>query len=115
MPLDLDDIPVFVKAGAFVPMIEPIQNTDRYDPCRLTVHFYADESVRSSAGQFYDDDGKTPGAVEKKQFELLRFRSERDAGNWCSISTANATTIPAGPKPASCGSSSMASPPNPPP
>lgn len=80
VPVDLDDIPVFVKAGSFVPMIEPVPNTDQYDPSRLSVHFYADESVAASAGQFYDDDGKTPGAVEKQQFELLRFRSEREAG-----------------------------------
>lgn len=80
VPVALDDIPVFVKAGAFVPMIEPVQNTDQYDPANLQVHFYADESVRESTGQFYDDDGQTPGAVEKKQYELLRFRSERDAG-----------------------------------
>lgn len=70
-------IPVFVKAGAFVPMIAPIPSTAQYDPARLDVHFYADASVASSAGQCYDDDGRTPGAVAQKQFELLRFRSER--------------------------------------
>ena len=70
-------IPVFVRAGAFVPMIAPIQSTAQYDPARLDVHFYADESVAQSFGQFYDDDGRTPDAVAKKQYELLRFRSER--------------------------------------
>ena len=79
VPLTLDDIPVFVKAGAFVPMIAPIQSTARYDPRRLQVHFYADPSVAASSGQCYDDDGQTPDAIAKKQYELLRFRSERHA------------------------------------
>lgn len=70
-------IPVFVKAGAFVPMIAPIPSTAQYDPARLDVHFYADASVAESSGHCYDDDGRSPGAVAQKQFELLRFRSER--------------------------------------
>ena len=71
-----------ILAGVFasatvVPMIAPIPSTAQYDPARLDVHFYADESVAQSFGQFYDDDGRTPDAVAKKQYELLRFRSER--------------------------------------
>lgn len=79
VPLTLDHIPVFVKAGAFVPMIESIPSTARYDPRRLQVHFYADPSVAESSGQCYDDDGQTPDAIAKKQYELLRFRSARNA------------------------------------
>jgi alpha-glucosidase (family GH31 glycosyl hydrolase) len=79
VPLTLDNTPVFVKAGAFIPMIAPIQNMDQYDPLDLQVHYYADSSVSNSAGQFYDDDGKSPRAIEQKQYELLRFRSERAA------------------------------------
>ena len=76
VPVTLDHIPVFVKAGSFVPMVEPIQNTEQYNPSRLQVHFYADRAVSASTGQLYDDDGKTPGAYEDDRFELLRFRSE---------------------------------------
>ena len=79
VPLTPENIPVFVKAGAFVPMIAPLPSTDRYNPKNVDVHFYADPSVRESSGQFYDDDGQSPRAVELKQYELLRFRSERDA------------------------------------
>lgn len=80
VPVTLDHIPVFVKAGSFVPMVEPIQNTEQYNPSRLQVHFYADRAVSASTGQLYDDDGKTPGAYEDDLFELLRFRSERPSG-----------------------------------
>lgn len=79
VPLTMDNTPVFVKAGAFIPMIAPIQSTAQYDPANLFVHFYADPSVANSSGQFYDDDGQNPRAVELKQYELLRFRSERNA------------------------------------
>ena len=58
-------------------MIAPIPSTAQYDPARLDVHFYADASVAESSGHCYDDDGRSPGAVAQKQFELLRFRSER--------------------------------------
>ncbi len=76
VPLTLEHTPVFVKAGSFIPMIEPIQHTGEYDPATLQIHFYADASVPQSTGRFYDDDGTTAGAVEKKQFELLQFRSD---------------------------------------
>ena len=79
VPLTMERIPVFVKAGAFVPMIEPIPSTDQYDPGLVEIHYYADPSVSNSTGQFYDDDGESPGAIENRQYELLRFRSERAA------------------------------------
>jgi oligosaccharide 4-alpha-D-glucosyltransferase len=82
VPLTLETTPVFVKAGAFVPMIDSIQNTGEYDPEKLQIHFYADASVPSSTGRLYDDDGATAGAFKKKQFELLQFRSEQsDSGD----------------------------------
>jgi oligosaccharide 4-alpha-D-glucosyltransferase len=80
VPLALDHIPVFVRAGAFIPMIEPIPNADRYDPSHVQIHFYADESVAESTGHFYDDDGISPDAEANRNFELLRFRSEHTAG-----------------------------------
>ncbi|MGD9782790.1 MAG: TIM-barrel domain-containing protein [Kiritimatiellia bacterium] len=79
VPLTMETTPVFVKAGAFVPMIAPIQSTAHYDPAQLDVHYYADASVSASAGQFYDDDGKSPRALDERRYELLRFRSERGA------------------------------------
>ena len=79
VPVSLEQIPVFVRGGAFLPTIPVISNTGRYDPSELQVAFYADPLVPASSGHVYDDDGTTPGAYENGQYELLQFRSERTA------------------------------------
>ena len=74
----LDHIPVFVKGGAFVPMIAPITNTTQYSVGDFTLHYYLDDSVKSSSGQLYDDDGSTPDAYAKGKFELMYFAARHD-------------------------------------
>lgn len=68
-------IPVFVRGGAFVPMVKPMQSTDYYTTKELFIHYYFDKTIKSSSGKMYDDDGKTPNAYEKDEFELLSFES----------------------------------------
>jgi alpha-glucosidase (family GH31 glycosyl hydrolase) len=66
-------IPVFVRAGAFIPLAPAMQSTRDYTSSKLELHYYHDASVRTSAGKLYDDDGETPEAFEKGRYELLRF------------------------------------------
>ncbi|MEW5682961.1 MAG: TIM-barrel domain-containing protein [Pseudomonadota bacterium] len=73
IPVSIDTLPVLVKAGSFVPMVAPMANTREYSSRKLTLHFYADSSVECAKGEMYEDDGKTPDAVAKGQFELLNF------------------------------------------
>ncbi|MDX5406083.1 MAG: DUF5110 domain-containing protein [Chromatiaceae bacterium] len=73
IPVSIDTLPVLVKAGSFVPMVAPMANTREYSSRKLTLHFYADSSVECAKGKMYEDDGKTPDAVAKGQFELLNF------------------------------------------
>jgi oligosaccharide 4-alpha-D-glucosyltransferase len=74
VPAPEDHIPVFVRGGAFVPMTRlALQNTENYSQTNLDIHFYYDASVASSIGELYLDDGKTPDAFEKEQYELLTF------------------------------------------
>jgi alpha-glucosidase/oligosaccharide 4-alpha-D-glucosyltransferase len=70
-----DRIPVFVRAGAFIPMVKPYQNTVEYSTKNIDLHYYYDKSVRNSSGHFYDDDGMLPNAYEKGQYELMNFES----------------------------------------
>ncbi len=69
-------IPVFVRAGSFIPMVKPVQSTKYYSTKELAIHYYFDESVKSSSGKMYDDDGETPNAFEKGEYELMSFKSE---------------------------------------
>ena len=70
-----DHIPVFVRAGAFIPMIKTIQNTSKYSLDNFDLHFYNDEKIAKSEGKLYNDNGTTPNAFEKGESELLKFSS----------------------------------------
>lgn len=74
-------IPVFVRGGSFIPMIKTIQTTDNYTINQFDLHYYFDESVKSSKGLLYHDDGKTPHAFEKGQFEQFVFESNINKNN----------------------------------
>ena len=73
-----DHIPVFVRAGAFVPMIKVIQTTKNYSLKDFDLHYYHDASVSNGSGKLYDDNGETPKAFEKGASSLLSFDSSFD-------------------------------------
>ena len=75
IPVTLKTIPVFVRAGSFVPMISVIQTTKDYSSKQLIIHYYADAAVAQSHYQMYEDDGKTYHAYQKGLFELLNFKA----------------------------------------
>ena len=68
-----EHIPVFVRAGAFVPLAPPMQSTCEYTGARLDLHYYHDPSVAAAAGRMYEDDGETPDAWLRGRYELLHF------------------------------------------
>ena len=69
----LNQIPVFVKAGSFIPMTNKLQSVAEFDPNITQVHFYFDESVKASEGKWYDDDGLTQNSFENGEFEFILF------------------------------------------
>ena len=76
IPVTLDHIPVFVRGGAFIPMAKLFQTTADYSTDNLDLHFWFDDSVKTSSGFLYDDDGSTPNAFEKGKSAQMRFRSK---------------------------------------
>ncbi|UOB18791.1 glycoside hydrolase family 31 protein [Abyssalbus ytuae] len=74
--LEEDHIPVFVRSGAFIPMVRVIQSTDEYSLSDIDLHFYFDKSLTESSGKLYNDDGITPQSYEKESFEILYFKSK---------------------------------------
>ncbi|HLF51637.1 TIM-barrel domain-containing protein [Flavobacterium sp.] len=70
-----DHIPVFVRGGAFIPMIKTIQNTSKYSIENFELHYYFDRKTTESKGILYDDNGETSNAFEKGAFEILNFKS----------------------------------------
>jgi oligosaccharide 4-alpha-D-glucosyltransferase len=71
--VDEDHIPVFVRGGAFIPMIKTIQNTSKYSLADFDLHYYFDAKTNQSSGKLYNDDGTTPNAFEKGEYEILNF------------------------------------------
>lgn len=76
-----DHIPVFVRGGAFVPMIATIQNTSAYSIANFDLHFYFDAKTKMSSGSLYNDDGQTPDAYVKGQSEMLTFAQTTTASS----------------------------------
>ena len=70
-----DHIPVFVRGGAFIPMIKTIQNTSKYSLAEFDLHYYFDAKTTQSSGKLYNDDGATANAFEKGAFEILNFNA----------------------------------------
>lgn len=69
----MDSIPVFVRAGSFIPMTDVVATTDKYDSRRLTLHYYADPTISDSNGVMFEDDGMNPNSLDTGEFELLEF------------------------------------------
>ena len=88
IPVTLDTIPVLVRAGSFIPMVDPVDTTEDYSSKALTLHYYADESVTESSGRMYEDDGKTRGNIASGNFELLEFSAQRE-GDYLAIDLAH--------------------------
>ena len=75
-----DHIPVFVRGGAFIPMVDPVQSTDLYATDALTIHYYFDEMAGSTAFSMYDDNGTTPDAFEKGAYEMVEMTANSKNG-----------------------------------
>ncbi len=80
-PLSLNTIPVLVKAGAFIPMVESVQSTKDYSSEKLTLHYYDDKSINDSSGRMYEDDGESFDSISSGKYELLSFSSSRSEQN----------------------------------
>ncbi|MBA6416360.1 DUF5110 domain-containing protein [Colwellia sp. 6M3] len=77
----LDQTPVLVRGGAFIPMVEAVQSTKDYNTKNLTLHYYADTSVKSSSALMYNDDGKDPNSLANSDYEKLTFNAEQQGNN----------------------------------
>lgn len=71
----LENIPIFVKSGSFISMVEAVNSTDNYKTDRLIVKYYLAKAESESEQKLYLDDGKTFGNYEKGNYSELIFNS----------------------------------------
>jgi len=76
--LQIETIPVFVKGGSFIPMVDAVNSTDDYSSQLLYVRYYPGELQKIYFGSMFEDDGKTFGTIGRGEFELLNFSAIND-------------------------------------
>ncbi|MCC8364581.1 DUF5110 domain-containing protein [Lysobacter sp. A6] len=69
------DVPVFVRAGAIVPMQAIVQHTGETPKGPLSVHVWWPDAKAACDGTLYDDDGRSR-AHERGAFLRIRFACE---------------------------------------
>ena len=72
----LDQIPILVKAGSFIPLAVPKISTDYYTSDTLLVWYYPDLSVSNSSFTVYLDDGRSADALQQEAYELIHFAGQ---------------------------------------
>jgi alpha-glucosidase (family GH31 glycosyl hydrolase) len=77
-------IPVYVRAGSFIPLAKPMQSTKEYDDSYLQLQYYHDATVTKSQRHLYMDDGITINTFENGAYQILEFESEIK-GSWLEI------------------------------
>jgi len=77
-PVNMVNIPVFVRGGSFVPMSLASKSTIHYSLDEFELNYYADPLVQKSAYRLYNDDGITPDAFEKGSYELYNFSANNN-------------------------------------
>ncbi len=82
MPVYIDDMPVFVRAGTILPLALPVSSTDQYSTETLELRFYPGEDDSTYTFVMYEDDGKTKGAYEKGAYELLTLKVRQEKEQW---------------------------------
>jgi alpha-glucosidase (family GH31 glycosyl hydrolase) len=78
IPVTISDMPLFVKAGSFIPMTNPVKSTDNYSTKNLTVRYYMGKAGGTSNFVMYDDDGTDPEALVNGSFVSLMFVKKED-------------------------------------
>lgn len=76
--VDLQNIPVFVKEGSFIPMFISdftVHNTNDYTGKDLTVKYFPSSKQTNSI--FYDDDGKTKNTLATGKFQVINFEGNQ--------------------------------------
>ncbi len=71
--VNMDDIPVFVRAGSFIPTARPVQSTAYYASDSLKVQYFPDADVPQSYGYLFDDDKSSSNTLALETYELLHF------------------------------------------
>jgi oligosaccharide 4-alpha-D-glucosyltransferase len=69
-PLSIEHLPVFAKAGGFIPMMKPINSVDNYKSDEFIIRYYP---KGNSEFLQYEDNGLDNLALKENNFELISY------------------------------------------
>jgi oligosaccharide 4-alpha-D-glucosyltransferase len=72
-------IPTFIRGGSFIAMSKPILNISEFNFNEIDVHFYYDDTVKTSSGKLFNDDENSAQSIAENKYELVHFSSENNA------------------------------------
>ena len=75
-PVTIENIPIFAKAGSFIPMTKPVTSTDYYNGGNYVVRYYP--SGPSSFMQ-YEDNGLDSKSLADGKYELITYKGSRES------------------------------------
>lgn len=76
VPVDLVTMPVFIRAGAIIPMGPLMQYTSEKKTDPLEIHYYPADSA--SKYELYEDDGESAGYL-RGEFAITKIEARREA------------------------------------
>jgi oligosaccharide 4-alpha-D-glucosyltransferase len=77
----LENMPVFVRAGALIPMLAGIQHTGEYLSDKYLVRYFPDPDISLGSAKIYIDDGLTQKAVTENKFSIVRLEADYQANH----------------------------------
>ncbi len=78
-PVSLETIPVLVRAGSFLPLVDFHANARSYSSEHLELHYWHDDSVAEAQAFMIEDDGHSRRAELAGEYQRLDFRAEAGA------------------------------------
>jgi len=77
LPVTLSDIPLFVRAGSFLPMVDTNQLMDECSTKSFIIRYYMSSTDKRESFLMYEDNGE-PDAISKGEFETLMLMQKAD-------------------------------------
>ncbi|MCK9451847.1 MAG: DUF5110 domain-containing protein [Bacteroidales bacterium] len=73
----LESIPIFVRAGSIIPMVDAVSSTDYYSSKNLHLKAYLPAGKGEMNGKIYEDDGETYDSYQKGAYELITINGTK--------------------------------------
>ncbi len=94
----LEILPLFIRAGAIIPSVEPIMSTSEYKTDTLTLNYYFHFDVANSTAKIFIDDAVSLNTIKNGEFEILSVKADykdslitldinRELNNWTKYDT----------------------------